>query len=131
MNKQKLCPCNPQLLYENCCKPYHLGRSAETALILMRSRYSAYAFNLPGYIIRTTHPQNPHYFPDKKEWQRSISSFSKNCHFNRLEILEVTETTVTFTAHLTTKKGGEATFTEKSTFAKINDQWLYLSGIVV
>ncbi|MBJ7449651.1 MAG: hypothetical protein JHC93_04750, partial [Parachlamydiales bacterium] len=52
----KTCPCHSSLDYEKCCKPFHDGIPAPTALALMRSRYSAYALHLIEYIIATTHP---------------------------------------------------------------------------
>ncbi len=97
----------------------------------MRSRYSAYALNLPDYIIATTHPASPQYRDDKFSWKRSISRFSREFSFQRLEILDFKErdtiATVTFTAHLT-EKDNDATYTEKSSFEKIKNQWLYRAG---
>lgn len=46
INPKNLCPCHSQKCYEECCKRYHEGAAAENALILMRSRYSAYALQL-------------------------------------------------------------------------------------
>ena len=103
----------------------------ENALQLMRSRYSAYVLNLPDYIIETTHPANPRYSENKSAWKRSISQFSQNSSFQKLEVLDFQESdtlaTVTFTAHLS-QEGRDATFTEKSYFEKINGRWLYRDG---
>lgn len=117
--------------YKDCCKPFHEGAIPESALLLMRSRYSAYALNLPDYIIATTHPSNPHSVKDKVSWKRSIASFSRNFSFRKLEILDFKEkgslATVTFVAYLS-EGAKDATFTERSSFEKINDRWFYLSG---
>lgn len=62
-----ICPCqlNPSitqtlrapLLYSQCCEPLHNGeRTAETAEMLMRSRYAAFVLVLPDYIVATTLP---------------------------------------------------------------------------
>lgn len=52
-----LCPCKSRESYAACCQPYHFGRAKpETALQLMRSRYSAYFFRLVDYLVATTHP---------------------------------------------------------------------------
>ena len=56
-----LCPCNSGKKYSNCCKTLHDGVFPESALSLMRSRYSAYALQKSEYIIHTTHPDNPNY----------------------------------------------------------------------
>jgi SEC-C motif domain protein len=54
-----LCPCKSRETYAQCCQPFHLGRTKpETALQLMRSRYSAYFFRLTDYLVATTHPDS-------------------------------------------------------------------------
>lgn len=125
------CPCCSGKEYDKCCKPFHEGNLPENALQLMRSRYSAYVLNIPDYIVATTHPANPHYSEDKFSWKRSISEFSKNSSFNKLEILDFKEkdtlATVTFTAYVF-QGTHDATFTEKSYFEKMNGRWLYRSG---
>jgi len=51
------CPCHSGGEYDHCCRPYHEAiKSPDTALQLMRSRYSAYALRLVDYLIDTTHP---------------------------------------------------------------------------
>jgi peptide deformylase len=100
----------------------------------MRSRYSAYVLNIPDYIIETTHPANPQYSENKFAWKRSISQFSRNSSFHKLEVLDFKEkntlATVSFTAHIS-QDGHDATFTERSYFEKINDQWFYRGGQLV
>lgn len=125
------CPCTSGKEYAACCKPLHEGRLAKDALELMRSRFSAYALDLADYIIATTHPASPHYSEDKFNWKRSVSRFSKNCSFQKLEVLEFKEkgslATVTFTAHIL-EGNQDATFTEKSLFEKMGGKWFYRSG---
>ena len=127
----KLCPCYSQKEYSNCCKPFHNGIVPENALQLMRSRYSAYALNLPDYIMTTTHPDNPHYSKDKNSWRKNISQFSENSVFSNLKILEfvekMTSATVTFIAYIS-QHGHDVSFTEKSYFEKVNGKWLYKNG---
>jgi uncharacterized protein YchJ len=129
-----LCPCCSGKAYNACCKPFHEGAKPENALQLMRSRYSAYALNIPDYIVATTHPANPQYSENTFSWKRSISQFSQNYSFKRLEILDFKENnnlaTVTFTAYLS-QDTRDATFTERSYFEKINNQWLYREGQLV
>lgn len=133
MNPDFLCPCGTQKLYGVCCKPYHLGALPENALLLMRSRYTAYALKLADYIIQTTHPRNPSYNLNFQEWRQAILHFCENTRFEGLKIVEFVDgekvATVTFTAHL--KQGGQnASFTEKSTFEKVDKRWLYKDGVV-
>lgn len=127
------CPCGTGSVYKVCCKPFHQGELPDTALKLMRSRYSAYALNLPEYIITTTHPKNPDFIHDTKKWSQKISEFCLNTDFNKLEILDFQDkdpfATVTFVAHLS-QNNKDISFTEKSSFEKLNGKWLYHTGQV-
>lgn len=125
------CPCGSEEKYFSCCGSYHHGEPAESALKLMRSRYSAYVLDLPDYIIATTHPANKFYMENKFAWKRGLSRFSKNSHFQKLEVLDFKEqenfATVTFTAYIR-REGLDATFTERSHFEKKQGRWLYRGG---
>lgn len=127
-----LCPCCSGKTYAQCCKPLHEGLPAADALQLMRSRYAAYALNLPEYIIETTHPRNEQYEADKEAWRQQISAFSQNCNFEKLTILEFTEqgsiAHVTFEAVLSKDKQ-DLSFIEKSLFEKVRGRWLYRARI--
>lgn len=126
-----LCACGSGEMYLKCCGKFHQGEFPKTAEELMRSRYCAYARDLPDYIIETTHPDNPNYQIDKAAWKKSLRSFSKNTLFDKLTILETIkgdpEAFVTFRAHLRSQ-GKDVSFTEKSRFLKENGRWLYHSG---
>jgi len=130
-NIRRQCPCSSGKDYEVCCKKYHQGAVPENALVLMRSRYSAYAFNLPEYIIATTHPASPQYSDNMFIWKRSISRFALNTVFHKLEVLDFKESAhmaqVVFTAFIS-QGGQEATFTERSYFDKVHERWLYRGG---
>lgn len=132
MKENSPCPCCNGKLYLDCCGPYHLGRLPENALVLMRSRYSAYALNLPDYIIATTHPRNSAYQEDKNAWHHSITAFSLHTHFKKLEVLSFEEKKefafVTFIAQLE-QQGRDASFQETSRFEKIHNRWLYLDRV--
>ena len=125
------CPCCSKKSYDTCCRRFHEGDLPENALQLMRSRYSAYALDIPDYIIATTHSANPQYIQNKEVWKKSISQFSRGSSFRKLAILEFKESgtsaTVTFTAYLS-QNGRDATFTEKSSFEKVDGRWLYRDG---
>lgn len=125
------CPCHSQKPYEECCAKYHRGEKPENALLLMRSRYSAYAKGLADYIIATTHPLSSYWQPNNANWKKEIQQFSQSISFEGLEILDFKESgekaTVVFIAYLK-QQGHDATFTERSQFEKIKGSWLYLSG---
>jgi len=97
----------------------------------MRSRYAAYALNLPEYIIDTTHRDNPQYLSDTKQWKREIAQFSQVTNFAGLTILDSGEAgetgSVTFRATLL-QSGQDISFTERSLFKKEQGKWMYLSG---
>ncbi len=127
------CPCSSGKPYIHCCGIYHQGKAPETAQELMRSRYSAYALNNVDYIVRTTHPRHPAVSQNLNVWKEAILKFSMTTDFERLEVLDVKEehdrATITFIAHL--KHGDEdATFTERSYFAKVDGVWFYVNGDV-
>lgn len=125
------CPCGSHTKYKKCCKVFHNGASAKTALDLMKSRYSAYVIGDAKYIIKTTHPENKDYTEDLGTWIGSIKEFSSHSEFNGLVILDFIdgeeEAYVTFKA-LISQYGQDASFTEKSKFYRVDNRWLYHSG---
>lgn len=131
IQQKNLCPCCSGKPYVNCCQKYHQGLLPENALLLMRSRYAAYARGLADYIIETTHLDSPHYVQDRKQWLYQIHVFSNQTSFDGLEIVETQllepESFVTFVAHLS-KEGKDLTFTERSRFLKQGHAWKYVEG---
>jgi len=127
----KKCTCHSGHTYPECCMPYHEGTFPQSPLLLMRSRYAAYALNLPEYIIDTTHRDNPQYLSDTKQWKREIAQFSQVTNFAGLTILDSGEAgetgSVTFRATLL-QSGQDISFTERSLFKKEQGKWMYLSG---
>jgi len=126
-----LCPCGSKIKYKKCCQAFHKGKLPDTALELMRSRYVAYALQIPKYIIDTTHKDNKDYLDDKNLWESQILDFCINYDFKSLEIIdfidENLESFVTFRVQLL-YKNEDNSFTEKSKFLKIDGRWLYHSG---
>jgi SEC-C motif-containing protein len=119
------CLCHSGKEYADCCKPYHEGVAAPTALALMRSRYSAYALHNIDYVMRTTHQA---YRKKGAQWRKDLEQFSKTTQFIGLEILEdlpgEKESFVTFRA-LLEQGGNDLSFTEKSRFLKEKGAWYY------
>jgi len=132
-DKEFQCPCCSGKAYHACCRPYHEGNQPENALILMRSRYSAYALNNVDYIVRTTHPRHPSLSQNLRQWKEEILQFAMHTDFECLEILDFKEqgdhATVIFIAHLK-QNGADVTFTERSYFSKTDGRWLYVNGDV-
>jgi SEC-C motif domain protein len=97
----------------------------------MRSRYTAFSISNPKYIIKTTHPANPDFSSDLKTWETSILEFCDSTQFLGLQLLEFIDgeyiAYVIFHANLSQNEQ-DCSFTEKSKFVKINNQWLYHSG---
>lgn len=127
----KPCPCHSGKLYSECCQLFHDGALPQNALQLMRSRYAAYALQLPDYLINSTHPTYPGMIQNRDEWRKQILHFCRNTRFDGLQILEFQEGSpvayVTFFAKLS-QKGRDVSFTEKSRFEKVNDKWFYQTG---
>ena len=100
----------------------------------MRSRFAAYAYCLPDYIIATTHDSSPQRKGSRAKWRAEIVDFSKGTQFEGLQILEFVDgeksATVTFKAKLT-HDGRDVSFSEKSTFVKENGRWFYKSGQIL
>ncbi len=92
----------------------------------MKSRYTAYALGNADYIIKTTHPNSPHFEKDLNEWKKTIKEFSKS-EFKKLEIIEFIdgekEAYVEFKAYI-----DDYVIHEKSSFLKEN-KWCYFDGI--
>ncbi len=128
---KELCPCHSKKAYEACCAPYHRGKLPENAMLLMRSRYSAYAKGLADYIMATTHPLSSRIQPNMAKWKEEILEFSNGTVFEDLEIVDFKEdgdrATVVFIAYLK-QQGLDATFSERSHFEKIDGRWLYKDG---
>ncbi|QOR61518.1 YchJ family protein [Sulfurovum sp. ST-21] len=121
------CPCGSGFKYKKCCQKYHKGALPATALLLMKSRYCAYALGLADYIIDTTHPDNDDFTDDTVRWREEILAFSRGTLFLSLSIITFSETEseayVTFEAKLSS-----GLLREKSRFLKEKGKWLYYDG---
>jgi len=134
LDKFAKCPCDSKLLYSKCCKQYHDGQLPRSAETLMRSRYCAYALGLSDYIMDTTHSAHPEFSTDRNRWRSEIQTFIDHTRFHQLKILDFrdgeTISTVEFVAYLR-QADRDATFTEISTFEKVDGKWLYKSGEIL
>ena len=79
---------------EECCEPYIKGlKNPETAVVLMRSRYSAYATQHADYLIATTHSSTR-----KLHSKAAVLEWSISNQWVKLEVLNAIATTVEFKA---------------------------------
>ena len=124
----QLCLCFSGRPYGVCCRPWHKGRPAETAEQLMRSRYAAYALNLPEYIMGTTHVGSRHWRGDTAVWRAELVGFSRATQFVGLRVLGVVEGEergeVLFWAGLM-EDGRDVSFVERSLFVREGGRWWY------
>lgn len=119
------CPCGTGQTYAGCCRALHQQqRLAESAVELMRSRYSAYVLRVDDHVFRTWHPRTR---PEDVTTSPSL----------RWEGLTVVETqnggrdddrgTVEFVARWST--GGErGAIHERSRFERRAGRWFYVDG---
>ncbi|MFW5748676.1 MAG: YchJ family metal-binding protein [Chloroflexota bacterium] len=106
----------------------HQGASIQVLESLVRARYSAYVLNKPDFIMRTTHPDGPHYNANASTWAAQISLFCAGTAFEMLEILDTTQPeTVTYRA---TMRQDDRRFQvmEVSYFRQLDGRWLYYDG---
>ena len=119
------CPCCSGKSYEECCKPFHIGKKhAPTAEALMRSRFSAFAIPNGEYLMETTLPAKRkfHNKEDLQEWGE-INEWTK------LEIIQKpTLNQVEFKAYYKDEKGKMQLHHELSDFQEIDNRWYYVSG---
>jgi SEC-C motif-containing protein len=132
MSRDAKCRCRSGRKAKRCCAPYHEGRPAPTPEALMRSRFSAYALGLAGYIVDTTARGGPMWDDDLDRWRAAITRFSEGTRFLGLRIDDAPppgpdEGFVTFTATLE-QGGGDASFSERSRFLRQDGAWRYHSG---
>ena len=122
------CLCGSSLEYQDCCEPFHSGKSYPlTALALMRSRYVAYVLRNVAYLQETW---------DISKRPTAIDFSRENITWLRLEIVELkkgecndSKGIVTFKAFYQ-QDDSECVMNEISRFTKTNGRWFYLDGVI-
>lgn len=121
------CPCGRGELYEACCGPLHEGAPAPTAERLMRSRYCAFALELPHYLRDTWHPSTR---PESFEldpgtvWKwLVVESAEAGGPFDQTG-------TVTFSVISRTNNARHVQ-RELSRFVRASNRWVYLDGVAL
>ena len=121
--KMDKCYCKSGLEFSLCCEPIlRVDKVANTALELMRSRYSAYCLGDVNYLQATTHD---HTWSDEE--LKFIQDWADNSLWQHLEIVNSSEDMVEFKAYYIFD-GKQHLHHEKSTFLKVNDMWKYVDG---
>ena len=123
-SKAGFCPCGSTDLFSGCCQPKIEGKEkAKTAEELMRSRFSAYAVSAIDYLLETTYKTLR-----KDQSYKEIEEWSKENHWQKLEILNSTEDTVEFKAYFLDYSNQQQVHHEKSTFIFEDGKWYYSFG---
>jgi SEC-C motif domain protein len=119
------CACGSGKTYDECCGRFHAGVAvAQTALELMRSRYTAFTLDGAHYLLETWHPMTR---PDALEldpaieWRRlQIRGHSRGTENDK-------DGTVEFVAHYWDSGRGEyGRQHENSKFVREDGRWLYV-----
>lgn len=120
----KLCYCNSQKSFKDCCEPYIKGiEKAPTAQALMRSRYSAYATHEANYLVATTH------ITERSNYSKEdILLWATSNQWQKLEVLNATENTVEFKAYYLDQNKKRQIHHEFSTFVQDEGNWYYVDG---
>jgi len=120
------CPCRihsdqPDVSYEQCCKPLHQGEKAASAEALMRSRYSAFALGLEQYLLTSWHPDT----------RPQSLSFDDSADWKRLEIIRAEDNGESGEVHFKAwfkEEDQWQLLEETSLFFNIDGHWYYHSG---
>ncbi len=124
------CPCHSGQTYVACCQCLHLGKPANSAEQLMRSRYSAYVLKMANYLNTTQHASK---VSAKAKLDKLSPSDLQGIKWLGLEILDtqtqgLNHATVTFKAHFRNGKQKTLTLHETSQFIFENGNWFYVDG---
>lgn len=123
----EICPCGTENTTETCCLPIINGEiMANSALLLMRSRYTAYCLQNAHYLYETTHVSQRKYTN-----KQDILTWAKENTWKKLEIVSFNENSVEFIAYFINKNGKPAKHHEKSSFSKFQEKWYYVDGVFI
>lgn len=126
----KSCPCGSKLEYPECCDQIHSGeRKPQTALELMKARYSAFVKNQIDFVDNTHIPGTVDFNKEEAaEW--AVSSIWKRLEIVKTEAGEVDDDKgmVEFKAYYDDKKGNQYIHHEIAQFEKKDGDWFYSEG---
>ena len=137
------CACGSLQNYDECCGKFHKGVNdvAANPVELVRSRFSALCYNIPTYMMATTHPKHKEYASEEQQsklklWVKSLNAFAEGYEFLDLKFndeskdsqpsSDASEAYVSFTCNLKEKGAGKVEeMIERSLFVKEGGVWLY------
>ncbi|GAB6094797.1 YchJ family protein [Desulfatiferula olefinivorans] len=127
------CPCGSGKDYNDCCEPVITqARKAQTAVELMRARYSAFAKVQTDFLLTSLHPSRR-----ATHNQKETHTWAAKSQWNRLEILSTEKGgenddtgMVEFIAHYTVK-GERTRHHERASFVKVDGEWFFDDGDAV
>lgn len=127
------CPCGSEKDYQKCCEVYHSGKKTpETAEILMRARYAAFAKNQVKFIGESHIPGTSDF--DEAE----ATEWATSSKWKGLEIINTQQGgeehntgSVEFKALYSDKDDKDYLHHEISIFKKIDGKWFYEDGQIV
>eukprot|EP00286_Rhodomonas_abbreviata_P015456 CAMPEP_0181331402 /NCGR_PEP_ID=MMETSP1101-20121128/24476_1 /TAXON_ID=46948 /ORGANISM="Rhodomonas abbreviata, Strain Caron Lab Isolate" /LENGTH=228 /DNA_ID=CAMNT_0023440847 /DNA_START=37 /DNA_END=723 /DNA_ORIENTATION=- len=138
------CSCGSNLGYDKCCARFHqTGAAPEDPVDLIRARYSAYAYRLPGYIMRSTSRKSPDWTVNQAAWIEDIVDFCDSYRFKRpggqvlgLELEECTYSSpevcyVQFKAKMLGPGYRPVELVERSRVLRENGRWFYEKGTLL
>lgn len=123
LENNDVCPCGSKIKAIDCCLVFINGqRPADSAELLMRSRYTAYALANEKYILNTWHSSQR---PPALEFEASVE-------WQGLKVLMTSpvkgnEAFVEFIAGFS-NKGNKGQMHEKSRFIRESGVWFYVDG---
>lgn len=115
----KSCPCGSGRSYAACCRPAHDGTlPPPTPETLMRARYSAFALGDAAFVRRTWHPEH----------RPADLNLDDGTRYLGLKIHDAQGDEVEFTVRLRAPGQAPGSFRERSRFARLDGEWVYVDG---
>ena len=129
---KQLCPCGSKKQYQYCCGMYLTGKkNPDTAVKLMRSRYTAFCRGDIDYLIATLHPDCR-----SESGRTELAKSINNTQWLGLTILNSDKGKkndasgyVEFEAIYQLDKPGQ--LHERSKFIKLEGKWFYVEGDIL
>ncbi|GAA6138960.1 YchJ family protein [Arenicella sp. 4NH20-0111] len=124
----KICPCGTGKQFENCCERFLSKREIpDSPLLLMRSRYSAFALGGYGdYLVETWIPRLHAGLSSAELSVRDVNWVGLTIHSHRSSA-DLGE--VEFSAYFTDLEHNVQEHRELSSFCRENGRWFYVEAL--
>jgi SEC-C motif-containing protein len=127
------CPCCSGKLFSVCCSPFlNAEKLPETAVQLMRSRYTAYSLANINYIQQTMRgPAAENFVPEEaKQWAEQVTWRGLKIIDPGKQSKDIEYDEVEFAAQYVAENFLYI-LQERSQFKKIDNHWFYITGTLV